>query len=114
MEMVTIDRKTILQQVLQRLVGILKASRNTEKIVLFGSLSSGTVREDSDLDLVVVEQTASPFWQRQREMRRRLRPRIGVDLLVYTPAEFEQLCRERPFFRDEVVAKGKVIYEQSQ
>ena len=47
-------------------------------------------------------------------MRRLLRPRIGLDLLVYTPDEFEQLCRERPFFRDEVLGKGKVLYEQSR
>jgi len=114
MESVTLDRKTILQQELQRLIGILKASHSTEKILLFGSFSSGIVDDDSDLDLVVVERTDSPFWRRQREMRRRLKPRIGVDLLVYTPAEFEQLCRERPFFRDEVLAKGKVLYEQSQ
>ncbi|MEK9135842.1 MAG: C25 family cysteine peptidase, partial [Bacteroidota bacterium] len=30
----------------------------------------------------------------------------------YTPNEFEQLQRERAFFRDEILGKGKVVYER--
>jgi hypothetical protein len=41
-----------------------------------------------------------------------LQPHVSMDILVYTPAEFTQLSRERPFFRDEIVAKGRVIYER--
>ena len=43
-----------------------------------------------------------------------LRPRVGVDILVYTPAEFERLSHERAFVRNEIVGKGKVLYEQGE
>jgi hypothetical protein len=32
---------------------------------------------------------------------------------VYTPEEFDQLQANSPFFREEIIAKGKIIYEQS-
>jgi len=32
---------------------------------------------------------------------------------MYTPQEFEQLSNERLFLREEVVGKGKMIYERS-
>jgi hypothetical protein len=41
-----------------------------------------------------------------------LKPQVGVDVLVYTPEEFEQLSKERAFVRQEIVAKGRVIYER--
>jgi hypothetical protein len=36
-----------------------------------------------------------------------------VDVLVYTPDEFERLSRERAFVREEIVGKGKVICERA-
>jgi hypothetical protein len=33
-------------------------------------------------------------------------------LLVYTPAEFARLAQERAFMRDEILGKGKVLYER--
>jgi hypothetical protein len=35
---------------------------------------------------------------------------VATDLLVYTPEEFEQLARERPFVREEILAKGVLLY----
>jgi hypothetical protein len=50
---------------------------------------------------------------RTKEMLRLLQPRVGLDVLVYTPDEFEQLCRERTFFQQEIVKKARVLYELS-
>ncbi|RME47878.1 MAG: nucleotidyltransferase domain-containing protein, partial [Caldilineae bacterium] len=52
------------------------------------------------------------FLERTKEVMQLLQPRVGVDILVYTPAEFERLARERAFVRDEIVGKGKVLYER--
>ncbi len=38
-----------------------------------------------------------------------IQPRVGLDLLAYTPQEFEAI-RERPFIR-QALQEGKVIYE---
>jgi hypothetical protein len=41
-----------------------------------------------------------------------LKPQVDVDVLVYTPREFEQLSQERAFVRQEIVTKGRVVYER--
>ena len=82
-----------------------------EKVFLFGSLASGRVREMSDLDLVVVKRTDERFLDRIARVLNLLEPKVGVDVLVYTPEEFERMRSERPFFRDEVLRQGKLLYE---
>jgi hypothetical protein len=71
----------------------------------------GQVHEWSDIDLVVIEQTQLPFFQRIKKIRKLIKPKVGMDIMVYTPDEFDQLCIDRPFFREEIVAKGKIVYE---
>jgi predicted nucleotidyltransferase len=85
-----------------------------DKVILFGSLAQDEVRAWSDIDLVVVGQTEARFLDRTKEMLRLLRPRVGLDVLVYTLEEFEQLCRDRPFFQQEIVQKGQVLYERGE
>jgi hypothetical protein len=42
-----------------------------------------------------------------------LHPRVGVDILVYTPEEFDRLTRERAFIQQEIVEKGRLLYERA-
>jgi predicted nucleotidyltransferase len=105
-------RQQLMEREVARFVRILTAHGNPERVIVFGSLASGQVHEWSDIDLVIVEKTDLPFWQRLRQTRRLLRPQVGTDILVYTPEEFEQLRRDRAFFREEILAKGKVVYER--
>lgn len=106
------DRRVLLEAELQRYLPLLQQQYRPEKVLLFGSMAAGDTGEWSDLDLVIVKETERRFLDRTKEVMQLLRPRVGVDILVYTPAEFEQLCRERPFFRTEIVGKGKVLYER--
>lgn len=76
-------------------------------------MSSGSIGEWSDLDLVIVKQTDLPFLDRIKEVISLLDPQVGVDILVYTPEEFERLVHERIFVRREIADKGKVLYERS-
>jgi len=105
------ERKKLLNQELARYLRLLTEHGNPEKVILFGTLAKGRVHEWSDIDLVVVEQSHLPFFQRLREIRKLLQPKVGIDIMVYTPDEFDQLCSERPFFKEEIVAKGKIVYE---
>ena len=107
-------RKKLLDQELARYVRLLKEHGAPEKVILFGTLAGGQVHEWSDIDLVVVEKTKLPFFQRLRKVRKLLRPKVGIDVMVYTPEEFDQLCADRSFFREEIVAKGEVIYERGR
>jgi predicted nucleotidyltransferase len=102
-----------LQDELDRYLNLLIEHVSPERVILFGSLAQGQVRAWSDIDLIVVTETAARFLDRSKEMLQLLQPHVGLDVLVYTPQEFEKLCRERRFFRQEIVGKGKVLYERS-
>lgn len=106
------DRRALLEEELQRYLVLLRQEYQPLKVFLFGSVASGETGEWSDLDLVIVKETDKRFLDRTKEVMRLLRPRVGVDILVYTPEEFEELSRKRSFFQDEIIGKGKVLYER--
>lgn len=62
-----------------------------EAAYLFGSCINKQASVWSDIDLVVVMQTGIPFIDRPRLLPADLVPGIPVDILVYTPEEFDQL-----------------------
>lgn len=66
---------------------------------LFGSQALGTATPESDIDLIVVAPTDRIPVERFRDyLPAILEAGVGVDLFVYTPAEFEQMqAEERPF-----------------
>jgi predicted nucleotidyltransferase len=105
-------RRARLEGELDRWLPLLIAHEQPEKIILFGSFCAGVVSEWSDIDLVIIKETRAPFLDRTRQVLELLRPQVGVDILVYTPSEFERLSQERAFVRQEIVGKGKVIYER--
>jgi uncharacterized protein len=84
-----------------------------EKIVLFGSYAYGVPTPDSDVDLLVIMETDAPRKERQWEVSRLLIPRpFPVDILVKTPAEIEQALAKGDFFIDEILTRGRVLYER--
>ncbi|MEW6753354.1 MAG: nucleotidyltransferase domain-containing protein [Candidatus Latescibacterota bacterium] len=78
------------------------------KVVLFGSAASGRRDLHTDLDVLVVMDSDLDFVQRNAELAGRVRCRVALDLLAYTPAEVEGM-RERLFMREALA--GKVLYE---
>ena len=108
------QRRAVLEAELARYVQLLREQYAPQRILLFGSLISGEVKEWSDIDLVIIKETERKFLDRTREVLQLLRPQVGVDILVYTPDEFDQLVQQRAFVRDEIVGKGKVLYERGK
>jgi len=107
-------RRELLETELERFVDILIAEENPEKILVFGSLATGDVHEWSDIDLVIVNQTNLPFMQRLHTVRRLLQPKEALDILYYTPQEFDELSQNRLFVQEEILKKGKVLYERER
>lgn len=69
-------------------VQTLAAAAHPERIVLFGSYARGEAREDSDLDLLVIERRVEDRVREMVRLRRLLRPlRIPVDVLVFSSEE---------------------------
>lgn len=82
-----LDQSTI-QQAAERLVA---SARTPLKVILFGSYARGDASEDSDLDLLVVEKEVPDPTGEYLRLREALGPiGVGVDLLVYSEAEFER------------------------
>jgi predicted nucleotidyltransferase len=106
-------RQERLGQALEKILRTLAAEYFPEKVIIFGSMANDSVGEWSDLDLVIIKDTAKPFLQRLREVALLCRPSVGVDFLVYTPREFSDMIADRnPFIIEEVLSKGKVLYER--
>jgi len=103
------ERKMHLQKELNRCIRILKEKYHPQKILLFGSFANDRVKKWSDIDLIIVKDTKKSFLERSKELFLLLKPKVGMDILVYTPEEFRQLSGER-FFKEQVIEKG-VIHE---
>jgi uncharacterized protein len=84
-------------------------------VYLFGSAARYEADELSDLDVVVLKETAMPFLDRLSEVARLLPPEIGaVDLLVYTPAEFRRMQEDGNAFAETIASEGRVIYARPE
>jgi predicted nucleotidyltransferase len=86
-----------------------------EKIILFGSYAYGNPTPDSDVDLLVIMKTNATQKERYLAVSRLLRPRLfPIDVIVKTPKEIEKALKIKGnFFIQEIVAKGKVLYERA-
>jgi predicted nucleotidyltransferase len=83
-----------------------------ERLYLFGSWARGEEDELSDVDMVVIKKTDTPFLERLREVAHLLPRDVGgVDILVYTPDEFISMEREGNAFVEMILEEGHLIYE---
>jgi predicted nucleotidyltransferase len=82
-----------------------------ERILVFGSQARGEGREESDLDLLVIETDVPDRAAEMVRLRRLLRPlRIPVDILVYSRAEVERLGNQPGSALFWALREGKVVY----
>lgn len=92
---------------LERIVNRLKSDPSVRLVLLFGSLARGDARDYSDIDLIVVKETEKRFLDRLDEFYDDARE--AMDVLVYTPQEFEEM-KDRPFFK-RALEEGRILYE---
>jgi uncharacterized protein len=73
-----------------------KQAYRPQLVLLFGSRARGDALEDSDVDLLVVSERfrGTPFLDRAAAVLRELDAPFGVDVLCYTPEEFESKRQE--------------------
>ncbi|ERM92468.1 nucleotidyltransferase [Caldanaerobacter subterraneus subsp. yonseiensis KB-1] len=107
------SRMNQLDHELKRIVDVLIREYQPEKIILFGSLATKKINEWSDIDLIVIKDTNKPFYERLEEVIKIAKPTVGTDIIVYTPKEVEEM-KESMFYNEEILKKGKVIYERSK
>jgi predicted nucleotidyltransferase len=81
-----------------------------DRIYLFGSHARGEADEDSDVDLVVIQSTELPFFERMRRAAACVDPDWPVDILVYTPVEFDSMRRQGNAFAELIADEGVVLH----
>ena len=103
----------VTDQLLIEVVGRILTIGCPIKIVLFGSHAKGRARPDSDLDLLIIEESDLPRYRRSGRYRRVL---CGVfpakDIVVWTPQEVDEWKAVPNAFISTVLAEGKLLYER--
>ena len=84
-----------------------------EKIILFGSMARGDADEYSDIDLIVIKNTATHFIQRLVEAASFISVPIAADILVYTPEELTAMIEAENPLIQQALKEGKVLYEKA-
>ena len=94
----------------------LKKRYKPQMLVLFGSCANGRVRDDSDIDMLVVKDTKSPprqRWMQVCKIARNLKRRIPFEPIIITPKELEKRRQLNDPFLKEIFQTGKVIYNEN-
>jgi predicted nucleotidyltransferase len=84
------------------------------KIVLFGSRARGEHRPNSDIDLLVIEDSPLPRHRRSIPLYAALADLpldVDTEVVVYTPAEVEEWRGASAAFVTTALREGKVLYE---
>ena len=107
----------VTDKLLDQMVQAIVAEVDPEQVILFGSRARGDAREDSDVDLVVVE--AEPFGKtrsRRLEAVRLWKSLSGFivpkDILVYSRDEVEYWRDSLNHVLARALREGRVLYER--
>lgn len=97
-----------IQQAVERLV---KAA-NPSKVILFGSYARGDATEESDLDLMVIEQEVQNAGEEMIRLHRAVgNVGVGVDVLVYSDHEASRRSQVPGTVLYWAFKEGKVLYD---
>lgn len=87
---------------------------NPEKIILFGSYAAGNPNNDSDLDLLIIQETDLPAHRRSFDIQKSFKGlMVPMDILVYTSNEFEVEKKEIFSFLSKALITSQVLYERA-
>ena len=103
-------KNSIVLRELKRLKGIISRKYKIEKMILFGSRSRGDELLRSDVDLLVISKDFDeiPFRKRPDIFLDNWKLPVDLEVLCYTPYEFERKKKEIGLIR-EVAKTGGVI-----
>jgi predicted nucleotidyltransferase len=85
-----------------------------EKIILFGSHGYGKPHRDSDVDVLVIMSDAKRYGRRPSlTIRRKVTAAFPVDIVVKESRDIADRLREGDSVLQEIVDRGRVMYEAS-
>ena len=102
-------RRRLLQQELAHIVDQLP-QLGINKAILIGALAEGQVGPNSNIELIIVQDTKDKFTARADFFYSHLQVEAGMDVFVYTPEEFKGLeTSNRPLWH--AIQRGTLFYE---
>lgn len=114
-DVITRDRAAyaaLLEQSLRQIIATLSSRAEVERVSLFGSYARGRADLFTDLDILVVMETEKGFLERLRLLYSLLAVPVDLDLVCYTPQEYEVL-KDRPFLK-RILQEEVVLYEKKR
>jgi uncharacterized protein len=85
---------------------------NPEKIILFGSFAYGKPTAASDIDMLIIKKTKKKRIDRIKEALFAVDSDLPFEPIVYTPQEIRRRLILGDFFIENIIHKGKVLYER--
>ena len=99
------------EDLLQSIATRITEAIHPQKIILFGSWARGEGGSHSDVDLLIIQESDLPRPQRYAIVRRLFWGMgIPMDILVYTPEEFERYQSVPGSLTHTVAHEGRVLY----
>jgi predicted nucleotidyltransferase len=106
-----LDYSQVTEELLQEVVCRIRSVGAPHAIVLFGSQARGDARPDSDLDLLIIEDSDLPRYKRAVPYLRAL---VGLfpakDVVVWTPGEVQEWAAVPHAFITTALREGKILY----
>jgi predicted nucleotidyltransferase len=107
----TIEYPAVTEELLAEVVRRVLQVGAPQKIVLFGSRARGDARPDSDLDLLILEDSELPGYQRSPRYYDALSGLFpAIDILVFTPEEVNEWSGVPNAFETVAMREGRVLY----
>jgi predicted nucleotidyltransferase len=98
------------QNIVEQLIRMYKP----EKVILFGSLVKGKIKEGTDIDFFIIKNapTFGIDWIRQLDAL--VKYKLATDFIVYKPEEVKERLRLGNPFIKSIFEEGKVLYDASR
>lgn len=98
------------QNIVEQLIRIY----SPEKIILFGSLVRGEMKEGADIDLFIIKKDIPELGiDRIRQLDALIKYRLATDFIVYRPEEVKERIELGDPFIKSILKEGKVLYDAS-
>jgi len=102
-------------ETIERAIDVIVAQCAPDQVFVIGSYATGTAKRTSDLDLLIVQESAETKRKRDQRVEQLLAPLlIPVDINVYTPEELaEERSEPNGFARTAIDLQGKLVYSRA-
>jgi len=90
------------------------AAMQPERVILFGSAARGEAGEGSDIDLAVIAPSEADFFARIGQVMDLYQGNREINVLVYTPEEWQRLLDSGRRFIQRIANEGVVVYQRGQ